>query len=288
MDSVAGFLDFASHCTSRPEHEGGILSVISTGHGNEVAVTGATIDRLGFESRARGVSRTNTSHAGFLRMTVFRHRVAAACVVAVAFLLSGCATRSAELFISPAPISPVPVWRLEVGDQIKVRVYREPDLSGETIVTSGGQAYFPGLGRVAVVGLNADSLQTLLAARYGKLIVDVALDAQFTRDIVLTGQVRTPGVFAVDPGTTLLGLIAKSGGIGTNNTTATIFLQKADGTQYLVQGPTRLGTLDIRHGDAIYVRDDSFLGRNAQNFSSFTILVGAVLSLFSLVLVLSR
>ena len=251
-------------------------------------MTGATIDRLGFESRARGVSRTNTSHDGFLRMTVFRHRVAAACVVAVVGLLSGCATRSAELFTTPAPISSVPVWRVEVGDQIKVRVYREPDLSGETVVTSAGQAYFPGLGRVDVLGLSADSLQTMLAARYGKLIVDVALDAQFTRDVVLTGQVRSPGIFAVDAGTTLLGLIAKAGGTGTSGSTATIFLQKADGTQYVVQGPTRLSALDIRHGDAIYVRDDSFLGRNAQSFSAFTLLVGAVLSLFSLILVLSR
>ena len=221
-------------------------------------------------------------------MTVFRHRVAAACVVAVAFLLSGCATRNAETFITPVPTSVVPVWRVEVGDQIKVRVYREPDLSGEATVTSGGQAYFPGLGRVDVLGLSADSLQMLLAARYGKLIVDVALDATFTRDMVLTGQVRSPGIYAVDAGTTLLGLVAKGGGPTGGGSTATIFLQKADGTQHVMQGPTRLGSIDIRHGDAIYVRDDSFLGRNAQNFSAFTILVGAVLSLFSLVLILSR
>ncbi len=221
-------------------------------------------------------------------MTVFRHRVAAACTVAIAFLLSGCATRGAELFVTPAPISSVPVWRVEVGDQIKVRVYREPDLSGETTVTSGGQAYFPGLGRVDVLGLSADSLQLLLAARYGKLIVDVALDATFTRDMVLTGQVRSPGIYAVDAGTTLLGLVAKGGGPSAGASTATIFLQKADGTQYVMQGPTRLGSVDIRHGDAIYVRDDSFLGRNAQSFSAFTLLVGAVLSLFSLILVLSR
>ena len=221
-------------------------------------------------------------------MTVFRHRTAAACIVAVVCLLSGCATRSPERFVTPAPISSVPVWRVEAGDQIKVRVYREPDLSGETVVTSAGQAYFPGLGRVDVLGLSADSLQTMLAARYGKLIVDVALDAQFTRDVVVTGQVRVPGIFAVDAGTTLLGLIAKAGGIGSSGSTATIFLQKADGTQYVVQGPTRLSALDIRHGDAIYVRDDSFLGRNAQSFSAFTLLVGAVLSLFSLILVLSR
>ncbi len=251
-------------------------------------MTGATIDRLGFESRARGIPRTNTSHDGFQRMTVFRHRVAAACVVAVAFLLSGCTTRNAETFISPVPTAVVPVWRVEVGDQIKVRVYREPDLSGETTVTSGGQAYFPGLGRVDVLGLSADSLQLLLAARYGKLIVDVALDATFTRDMVLTGQVRSPGIYAVDAGTTLLGLVAKGGGPSAGGSTATIFLQKADGIQYVMQGPTRLGSIDIRHGDAIYVRDDSFLGRNAQNFTAFTILVGAVLSLFSLVLVLSR
>ena len=86
-------------------------------------------------------------------------------------------------------------------------------------------------GRVDVLGISADSLQLLLAARYGKLIVDVALDATFTRDMVLTGQVRSPGIYAVDAGTTLLGLVAKGGGPSAGGSTATIFLQKAGGTQ---------------------------------------------------------
>jgi polysaccharide export outer membrane protein len=227
-------------------------------------------------------------------MTVFyAGRVAArtgraAHLIALALVLSACATRRPELLTPPAPVSGASVWRIEPGDQIRTRIYREPDLSGDAVVGANGTAYFPGLGRVAVVGLSLDSLQVDLAARYGKMVVDAAVDASFQRDIVIYGQIRVPGVYQIDPGTTVLGLVAKAGGASGPGKTPLLTLVKGDGRQFTLPRETRLSQIDITHGDAVFVQDETFLGRNSQNLSAFTILVGAAVTLLSLIFIIAR
>ena len=125
--------------------------------------------------------------------------------MAAAISLAACATRRPEMMIPEAPRSIIPVWKLETGDQITTKIYREPDLASQTTVSQAGEAYFPGLGRVKVAGLTMDSLQLELTNRYDKLVIDAAVDAVMMRDVVIYGQVRSPGVYNVDPALTVLG-----------------------------------------------------------------------------------
>jgi protein involved in polysaccharide export with SLBB domain len=218
-------------------------------------------------------------------MTASRH---IGFVMVAAILLSACATRRPVAVIPEAPRSVVPVWKLETGDQISTKVYREPDLATQTAVTEHGDAYFPGLGRVPVAGLTMDSLQVQLTDRYDKLVIDAAVDAVMMRDIVIYGQVRTPGVYNADPATTVLGLVAKAGGATGTSKSPLLTLVKGDGRQFRLTREVRLSTLDIVHGDAIYVQDESFFGRNATNLNGSTIVVTLILSVMSLFLIISR
>src|SRR5450755_38435 len=153
-----------------------------------------------------------------------------------------------------APRSVVPVWKLETGDVITTKIYREPDLSSQTTVSQVGDAYFPGLGRVKVAGLTMDSLQLELTSRYDKLVIDAAVDAVMMRDVIIYGQIRTPGVYNVDPALTVLGLVAKAGGATGTGKGAILTLVKGDGRQFRLTREVRLSSLDIVHGDAIYVQ----------------------------------
>ena len=200
----------------------------------------------------------------------------------LAVLVTACATRRPEQLTPPAPIAALPIWKLEVGDQIKSRIYREPDLAGDATVAANGTAYFPGIGRVAVQGMSLDELQIDLAARYSKMIVDAAVDASFAREVVVYGQVRTPGVFLVDPGTTVLGLISKAGGATGPGKVPILTLVKADGRQQALTREARLALIDIARGDAIFVQDDTFFGRNSQNLASFVLVATAILALISI------
>src|SRR5579862_7143095 len=84
------------------------------------------------------------------RMTALRH---IGLVAIAAVLTAACATRRPEIQIPEAPHSIVPVWRLETGDLITTKIYREPDLSSQTVVSQSGEGYFPGIGRVKVAGI---------------------------------------------------------------------------------------------------------------------------------------
>ena len=209
--------------------------------------------------------------------------------LAVAALsLAACATRVPPNVVPDAPRSIVPVWRLETGDQILTKIYREPDLATQTAVGQSGDAFFPGLGRVPVAGLTLDSLQVELTRRYDKLVIDAAVDAVMLRDVVIYGQVRVPGVYNVDPSITVLGLLAKAGGATGVSKLPVLTLIKGDGRQFRLSREVRLSTLDIVHGDAIYVQDQGFLGRNAQTIGTFGILATLTLSIASLLILFLR
>jgi protein involved in polysaccharide export with SLBB domain len=205
-------------------------------------------------------------------------------VAVAAISIAACATRRPETQIPEAPHSIIPVWRLETGDLITTKIYREPDLSSQTTVSQSGEGYFPGLGRVKVAGLTMDSLQLDLTARYDKLVIDAAVDAVMMRDVIIYGQIRSPGVYNVDPSLTVLGLVAKAGGASGTGKTAMLTLVKGDGRQFRLTREVRLSSLDIVHGDAIYVQDESFLGRNSANFGAFALIATLILSVSSLLI----
>jgi protein involved in polysaccharide export with SLBB domain len=214
---------------------------------------------------------TATRHIGF--------------VMVAALSLAACATRTPVMMIPEAPRSIVPVWKLETGDMIATKIYREPDLATTTSVSQSGEAYFPGLGRVKVAGLTMDSLQIELTHRYDKLVIEAAVDAVMMRDVVIYGQVRAPGVYNVDPALTVLGLLAKAGGSTSTGKSPVLTLVKGDGRQFRLSREERLSTLDIVHGDAVYVQDETFLGRNASSLGTFTILATLILSVSSLLII---
>jgi hypothetical protein len=109
-----------------------------------------------------------------------------------------------------------------------------------------------------------------------------------TRDIVIYGQVRSPGVYNVDPAQTVLGLVAKAGGALGTGKSPRLMLVKGDGRQFTLPREVRLSTLDIVHGDAIWVQDESFLTRNGASLSGFTIIATLILTVGSLFILVSR
>jgi polysaccharide export outer membrane protein len=205
-------------------------------------------------------------------------------------LLAGasCTPRTLSTTIPPMPVSRVVVWRIAEGDVISVRIYREQDLSGDSPVNLDGSAYFPGVGRLHVAGLSLDSLQNLLQGHYATFIVDATVDVTMRRNVVLYGQARAPGVYLVDPGVTVLGLLSKAGGAAGNGRTPILTLVKADGRQFTLPTEGRLAMMDITRDDAIYVQEGDFFVRNQTTLQAVALVVGVAASALSLILILTR
>lgn len=202
--------------------------------------------------------------------------------------VSACATRSPGTALQVAPVASSIIWRVEEGDVITTRVFRNPELGSQPTVGRDGSAFFPGLGRVPVVGMTLDSLEVLLSTRYGSLVREPAVQVTMQRDITLYGQIRAPGVYAADPGMTLQALLAKAGGHANANGTLTVTLETSDGRRLSLPREVRLGTVELHKSDAVQFIEESFFLRNAASIQATQVLVSTITTLISLILIATR
>lgn len=116
--------------------------------------------------------------------------------------------------VAPSPDSPTArrVGVLRSGDLLKINVFRTKELSGDYLIDSQGRLVIPGLGVLQTAGLEPrqveQGLRELLACQ--GIRPEVSVQAQIRVSVL--GEVRTPGIFPVDPGITLLQLLTVAGG----------------------------------------------------------------------------
>ncbi|WP_230772505.1 polysaccharide biosynthesis/export family protein [Sphingomonas sp. Leaf4] len=145
----------------------------------------------------------------------------------VAALLAGCAgSRGGDIpynpdgFVAPDPV-PLPAlttdYRLGSGDVVSIRVFRVDSMSGEQTIDTAGRVNLPLLGLVPAAGrttseLEAD-LKRQLGARYlNDPQVAVSLKTAVQKTITVDGSVMQPGLYPVQPGSTLITAIAMARG----------------------------------------------------------------------------
>lgn len=107
--------------------------------------------------------------------------------------------------------------QLTPWDRLEIRVFGQPDLSGEYEVSPRGTISFPRLGEIEVDGKRCDELEILI--REG-LMQDYLRDPSVTcinkevskAAVTVDGQVQKPGIVEFRPGLMLTDVIAQSGG----------------------------------------------------------------------------
>lgn len=102
---------------------------------------------------------------------------------------------------------------LRPGDVLKVVVFREKELSGEYLIDSRGIVQIPGLGDLQVGGSSPVEAKALLREqliRRGIGEPEIAVYPLIRVSVL--GEVRSPGQYPVDPGTSLLQVVAQAGG----------------------------------------------------------------------------
>ena len=149
------------------------------------------------------------------------------------------------------------------GDVIRLKIWREPDMSGDIAVDEGGVATLPRLGPLAVANLPADSLKRMLLRSYAKYLRDPAVDITVLRRITVLGAVRTPNVYHVEPTMTVADVLALAGGASPDGKVDQVELRRRDrGAPVKLTRGTRLEDTPIRSGDELYVPQRSWLSRN--------------------------
>ncbi|NQT23482.1 MAG: polysaccharide export protein [Candidatus Omnitrophica bacterium] len=110
-------------------------------------------------------------------------------------------------------------YRLQSTDVLKITVHEHPDLETRTRVTSDGSITFPLLGKLNVVGLTVQELETEIKTLLEKdyLVsaqVLVFIEEYHPKQVSVVGEVSAPGKFDMpdEKDMTLLEAIAMAGG----------------------------------------------------------------------------
>lgn len=152
---------------------------------------------------------------------------------------------------------------LRPGDAIRLRIWREPDLSGEFPVDETGVVVLPKLGPLRVTTGEPDSLREQLVHAYAVYLVNPSIQVQVLRRIQVLGAVKSPGLYPVDPTMSVADAIALAGGITPQGRSDKVEVRR-QGQQLpgRLSGRVLIGDSPIRSGDQLFVPERSWISRN--------------------------
>lgn len=209
----------------------------------------------------------------------FLKRALSLLVTGALFVIVSAAVTSAAAQEPTAPTAGVNPVLLQPGDKVRLRIWREPDLSGEFVVDESGIIVFPRLGRLEVRQLSADSLRALLVAHYSSSLRDPAVEVTVLRRVSVLGAVRNPGLYYVDPTITVAGVLALAGGVSPEGNQNRFDLLRG-GQRLRVRLSEQSGLADssIEPGDQLWVPERSWLSRNTWLLSASVTAVAIVVA----------
>ena len=123
---------------------------------------------------------------------------------------------------------------LDAGDQIRILVYDEPDLTVELFITDDGKINFPLVGSIYVTGKTTRQVQKLI---HNGLKGDYLLNPSVQVDIVtyrpfyIHGEVKRPGAYPYQPGLTVDQAVALGGGFTERASISKMYIKKAFGAK---------------------------------------------------------
>ena len=152
---------------------------------------------------------------------------------------------------------------LQPGDLVRLKIWREPDLSGDYRVDEGGMATFPKIGPLAVGRLSTDSLKPLLVSSYSRYLQNPSVEVTFFRRVNILGEVKSPGLYDVDPTMSVTDVVALAGGATPSGNPKKIELLR-DGKRVSTELSLQSRLLDspLRSGDQLRIPQRSWLSRN--------------------------
>ena len=189
-------------------------------------------------------------------------RLAAYAAAAVSLATAATAQTSEELRAQPAAYQRDDLdngYRLGTGDQIRVTVYGEDDLSGQFTVDGNGYVSLPLIGQIKAGGASASDLESQITAKLADGYLNdprVSIEITTYRPFYVLGQVNKPGEYAYVNGMTILNAVALAGGYTDQADDTNVYVRR-NGTTKEVEVPADQ-TTHINPGDVVRVSRTTF------------------------------
>jgi polysaccharide export outer membrane protein len=176
---------------------------------------------------------------------------------------------NANLGTNPGTNQSLATYTIGAGDEIRITVYGQPELSAETQVSADGMVMVPLLGNLPIGGKTSASAATLIAGRYEdanvlkNAQVNLLVTKYRSQVIAILGKVNSPGKLVLEGPTTLTQALAWAGGVAATGSEHIVLMRinrdgkqeriEYDLQQLLHQEGQALPTIWLRNGDTIYV-----------------------------------
>lgn len=192
-----------------------------------------------------------------------RHGLAAALVF--------CAMLAVAVAATPASAQPVVSGKtltLGAGDQLRIGVFQNPELTLDTRVDGDGRITFPFLGGLDVAGQTTSQVEQVIARGLEqkdvlkKPQVSVSLVQYRSQQVAVLGYVNRPGQYILDMNYTVSGALAQAGGVGAGGADGAVLSRTENGksrnieidlVQMFRPGASRSTDIVVQAGDVLYV-----------------------------------
>jgi polysaccharide biosynthesis/export protein VpsN len=172
---------------------------------------------------------------------------------------------------------------LRPGDVVRLRIWREPELSGDFTIDEAGVVTLPKVGPVQATDQPVDSLKARLLRAYRVYLTQPSIEVIPLRRIQVAGAVRNPGLYTVDPTMTIADVITLAGGATPQGRRDRVILVRgAVPTKSQLSLDARSTQWPLRSGDQLVVPERSWIGRNPG------VVIGAVSATASVIYAIAR
>lgn len=175
--------------------------------------------------------------------------------ITAASALPGCTTVAEGE--PPADIS-TQDYRLGPGDQLRITVFNEPDLTGQYLVSDQGSIAYPLVGSVEAVGLTlaefTAQLQTALLTYVRQ--PNVSVEVSNYRPFFILGEVQRPGTYPYSAHLTVPNAVATAGGFTYRANRSRVYIKHANETEERAYNLTN--STPVMPGDTVRIGERIF------------------------------
>ena len=121
-------------------------------------------------------------------------------------------------------------YLLGSNDRVRVKVYGEPDITGEYEVDTNGQISVPLAGHIGAEGLTTKQLEQAIASALARGIVRdprVNVEVALYRPYYILGEVKKSGEYPYRLGLTVMDAVATAGGFTYRANESKVYLRRA-------------------------------------------------------------
>jgi protein involved in polysaccharide export with SLBB domain len=206
-------------------------------------------------------------------------------VIGLIFLLALAVVLDAEAQSPPVEMQRSPIVSSNIvrpGDLIRLRIWREPDLSGDFAIDAAGFVTLPRLGAVEARSQSSHTLSESIRQRYGEFLNHASIEVVILSRVQVLGSVHSPGLYHADPTMSVSEVLALAGGATRHGHMNRVYLYR-DGDRIAdLTLMAQVGRSPIESGDQLFVPERNWISRNPG------IALGIVSTAFTIAITLLR